>query len=275
MPKSERRAEDDRRTPAGGGATLRTPGRGSDSSSAGASLPPDAPTLAELREPTSDSHSAAQGLTVPLATASQESYGLPPILQPGSILGQRYEILELLGQGGMGSVYKIKDRQVNQLLALKVIRPDLANNPAAIDRFKQELILARQVTHKNAIRIHDLAEADGMKFITMEYIVGEDLRSLIWRKRKLLPEEAVEIVRQVCLALEAAHVVGVIHRDLKPQNVMRDTTGRVVVMDFGLARTLEGAGMTQTGALVGTVEYMSPEQALAKSLDQRSDLFAV
>jgi serine/threonine protein kinase len=109
----------------------------------------------------------------------------------------------------------------------------------------------------------------------MEYVEGEDLRTLIHEKSKLAPEESVEIMQQVCRALEAAHSVGIIHRDLKPQNVMRDKAGRVLVMDFGLARTLEGDGMTQTGALVGTMDYMSPEQALGKELDQRSDLFAL
>src|SRR5207253_2901684 len=161
------------------------------------------------------------------------------------------------------------------MVALKVIRLDLPNSPAIIDRFKQELILARQVTHRNVIRIYDLAEADGLKFITMEFIEGEDLRSLIHEKIKLPPEEAVEIMRQVCRALEAAHSAGIIHRDLKPQNIMRDKSGRILVMDFGLARTLEGDGMTQTGALVGTMEYMSPEQALGKNLDERSDLFTL
>ena len=161
------------------------------------------------------------------------------------------------------------------MVALKVIRPELAGNQAIIDRFKQELMLAPQVTHKNVIRIYDLGEAEGMKFITMEFVEGEDLRTLMQQKKKLSPEEAVDIMQQVCRALEAAHSVGVIHRDLKPQNIMRDKTGRILVMDFGLARTLEGDGMTQTGALVGTMEYMSPEQALGKELDQRSDLFAL
>src|SRR5438477_10062801 len=114
-----------------------------------------------------------------------------------------------------------------------------------------------------------------MKFITMEYVEGKDLRTLIHEQTKLAPEEAVEIMQQVCRALEAAHSVGIIHRDLKPQNIMRDKSGRILVMDFGLARTLEGDGMTQTGALVGTMDYMSPEQALGKELDQRSDLFAL
>jgi serine/threonine protein kinase len=161
------------------------------------------------------------------------------------------------------------------MVALKVIRPDLANNQAAIDRFKHELLLAHQVTHKNVIRIYDLGEAEGMKFITMEFIEGEDLRSLLLEKKKLLPAEAVEIMQQVCRALEAIHSVGVIHRDLKPQNIMRDKTGRILVMDFGVARTLEGDGMTNTGATVGTIEYMSPEQALAQKLDQRSDIFTL
>jgi serine/threonine protein kinase len=129
------------------------------------------------------------------------------------------------------------------------------------------------VTHKNVIRIYDLGDADGVKFITMEFVEGRDLRALIQEKKKFSPEEAVEIMHQVCQALEAAHSVGVIHRDLKPQNIMREDSGRILVMDFGLARTVEGDGMTQVGALVGTMEYMSPEQALATPLDQRSDIF--
>ncbi len=191
------------------------------------------------------------------------------------VLAQRYEIIEILGQGGMGAVYKATDLELSRTVALKVIRPDLARDKAIVDRFKQELLLAHQVTHRNVIRIYDLSEADGMKFITMEYVEGENLLSLIREKKKFSPEEAVEIMQQVCRALEAAHTVGVIHRDLKPQNIMRDKTGRILVMDFGLARTLEGDGMTQTGALVGTMEYMSPEQALGKTLDQRSDIFAL
>ena len=191
------------------------------------------------------------------------------------LLAQRYQIVQMLGQGGMGAVYKATDVELNRTVAVKVIRPDLARDKAIVDRFKQELLLAHQVTHRNVIRIYDLSEADGMKFITMEYVEGENLLTLIHEKKKFSPSEAVEIMQQVCRALEAAHSVGVIHRDLKPQNIMRDRTGRIVVMDFGLARTLEGEGMTQSGALVGTMEYMSPEQALGKPLDQRSDIFAL
>lgn len=198
-----------------------------------------------------------------------------PLLQEGDVLGERYEILQMLGEGGMGAVYKARDRELDRFVALKLIRGELAANPAIVARFKQELLLSHQVTHKNVIRIYDLGDSDGVKFISMEFVEGRDLRALILERKKFPPEEAVEIILQVCRALEAAHSVGVIHRDLKPQNVMRDKTGRILVMDFGMARTLEGDGMTQTGALVGTMEYMSPEQALAGELDQRSDLFAV
>jgi eukaryotic-like serine/threonine-protein kinase len=197
------------------------------------------------------------------------------VLQEGDLLGERYEILALLGEGGMGAVYKAKDREVDRTVALKLIRPEMASNPAILARFKQELLTAHQVTHKNVIRIYDIAEADGVKFITMEYVEGQDLRQLLRAHGKFEPDEAVDIIRQVCLALEAAHSAGIIHRDLKPQNVMRDKSGRILVMDFGLARSVESEGMTQTGALLGTIEYMSPEQAMGKKLDQRSDLFAV
>jgi tetratricopeptide (TPR) repeat protein/predicted Ser/Thr protein kinase len=207
--------------------------------------------------------------------AGFSSQGSEDLLAAGAVLGQRYEILQVLGRGGMGAVYKARDREVDRIVALKVIRPDLAGNSAMLERFKQELVLSHQVTHKNVVRIYDLGEAEGVKFITMEYIEGRDLRSIILEKKSFPPGEAVEIMLQVCRALEAVHAVGVIHRDLKPQNIMRDKQGRVVVMDFGLARLVESNGMTQTGALVGTMEYMSPEQALGSQLDQRSDLFTL
>ena len=227
----------------------------------------DAPTLAQ---------SSPLPFNPPAAvTAPSDTLAGILLLLPGTLLGGRYSILRLLGQGGMGAVYKARDLELDRVIALKVIRPELAGNPGILQRFKQELILARHVTHKNVIRIYDLGDADGLKFITMEYVDGEDLRALLRRHNKFSPTEAVEIVQQICRALEAAHAEGVIHRDLKPQNVMRDSQGRIVVMDFGLARSLEAPGMTQTGALVGTLEYMSPEQALGAELDQRSDLFAV
>ena len=199
-----------------------------------------------------------------------------PELQPGTVLANRYEILNVLGTGGMGAVYKAKDLELDRLVALKVIRPELARNAAVVERFKQELRLSHKVTHRNVVRLYDLSEDAGMRFVTMELVAGRDLRSILEERGKLPAEEAVDIFQQICLALEAAHGVGILHRDLKPQNVMREDTGRVVVMDFGLARMIDNKdGMTQTGALVGTLDYMSPEQALGKELDQRSDIFAV
>jgi len=196
-------------------------------------------------------------------------------LAPGSLLGERYEIIRLLGQGGMGAVYQAHDRELDRQVALKVIRGDMAANPEILRRFKQELILARQITHKNVIRIFDLGQADGIKFITMEYIEGEDLQSLLKEKKKIAPGDAAKIIAQVCRALEVAHAEGVIHRDLKPQNIMLDKAGRVYVMDFGIARSTFTSSMTQTGALIGTPDYMSPEQAKGQSVDARSDLFAI
>jgi eukaryotic-like serine/threonine-protein kinase len=216
---------------------------------------------------------AGQGWSVPAADGIVTA--APKVLGPGTLLGERYEIIRMLGQGGMGAVYHARDRELEREVALKVIRSDMAANPEILKRFKQELILARQITHKNVIRIFDLGQADGIKFITMEYIEGEDLQGLVRRKKKLDAAEAATIMAQVCRALEAAHAEGVIHRDLKPQNIMLDKSGRVYVMDFGIARSLVTKGMTQTGALIGTPDYMSPEQAKGQTLDVRSDLFTV
>jgi len=196
-------------------------------------------------------------------------------LLPRSLLGKRYEILALLGEGGMGAVYKAQDRELDRVVALKVIRPELAVHPEVLARFKQELILARKVTHRNVIRIFDLGEAGGTKFITMDFVDGQDLKALIKARGKLPVEEIVQILKQVCFALEAAHSEGVVHRDLKPQNIMVDQQGKVYVMDFGIARSVEPGGMTQTGMLVGTPEYMSPEQVRGEHVDLRSDIFAL
>ena len=195
-------------------------------------------------------------------------------LRPGNVLAGRYEILELLGEGGMGAVYKARDTELDRLVAIKVIRPELASNPQILQRFKQELVVARQITHKNVVRIYDLGEAEGTKFITMEYIEGEDLKSILRSAGKLKPSEAVSIMQQICRALDACHSEGVIHRDLKPSNIMRDKTGRMLVMDFGLARSADAVGMTQTGAIMGTLEYMSPEQAQGQELGPSSDIYA-
>jgi eukaryotic-like serine/threonine-protein kinase len=231
----------------------------------------DTPTLLSPVPSISNSNASSSSPTS-FGGASSDS---PASLRPGMVLGARYAILEVIGQGGMGAVYKAEDRELNRFVALKVIRPELASDPSMLQRFKQEILLASKISNRNVIRIYDLGEAEGIKFITMEFIEGKDLRALIREKKKFTPEEAVDVVQQMCLALDATHSIGVIHRDLKPQNVMQDASGRILVMDFGLARTLQLGGLTQTGALVGTMEYMSPEQALGKDLDQRSDIFAI
>jgi eukaryotic-like serine/threonine-protein kinase len=155
----------------------------------------------------------------------------------GTVLANRYEIVRRIGEGGMGAVYQARDLELNRVVALKVIRPSLAKNPEILSRFKQDLILARQVTHKNVIRIYDLAEFDGIKFITMDFIDGRDLKSALRANGKFEPRQAAEIIEQICRGLEAAHSESVIHRDLKPQNIMMDRSGKITVMDFGIARS--------------------------------------
>jgi tetratricopeptide (TPR) repeat protein/predicted Ser/Thr protein kinase len=250
---------------------------------AGALTPPPLSNAPLSDAPTLPHGTAIPGVTPALPYIRPTSPSPPPTssisafqgLQPGVLFGGRYEIMGVLGQGGMGAVYKARDRELDRLIALKVIRPELATDPAILLRFKQELILSRNVTHKNVVRIFDLGEAEGIRFISMEYVDGEDLRTILRRQGKFPPAEAIAVVEQVCRALDTAHSEGVIHRDLKPQNIMRDQHGRIVVMDFGLARSLGESGMTQTGAIVGTMEYMSPEQAMGSALDQRSDIFSV
>ena len=196
-------------------------------------------------------------------------------LPPGTVIADRYEILKMLGEGGMGAVYKAMDRELDRMVALKVIRSELADKPEILQRFKQELILARLVTHRNVIRIFDLGVAGNLKFITMDFVEGRDLKSAIGEQRKLPAGKACDIIRQICLGLEAAHSEGVVHRDLKPQNIMLDGHARVYLMDFGLARSMELVGMTRTGALIGTPAYMSPEQAKGEKVDARTDLFSL
>jgi eukaryotic-like serine/threonine-protein kinase len=218
-------------------------------------------------------------------------------LVPGSVLGGRYEILKTLGEGGMGSVFQAHDNEVDRIVALKVIRPELAGSAEILQRFRQELVLAQQITHRNAVRIYDLAVADGVRFISMEYIDGQELHDVLDKRGKLPAKEAAEIMLQVCYGLAAAHRQGIVHRDLKPQNIMIDKQGRVAVMDFGLAGSMETAALlkqaapspsnaspsnvdesailTRVGSLLGTPRYMSPEQARAEKIDLRSDLFTV
>ncbi len=198
-----------------------------------------------------------------------------PTLPPGTVLASRYQIIQTLGVGGMGAVYKAFDRQLTRVVALKTILPELSSTPLALRRLKQEVLLAQQVVHKNVVRIFDIGEDGATKFITMDFIEGTDLKNQIGQRGKLPAQEAVAIIRQVCQGLETAHGAGVVHRDLKPQNIMVQQDGHALVMDFGIAHSGQSKGMTQTGAFVGTPEYMSPEQARAEEVDARSDIFSL
>lgn len=191
--------------------------------------------------------------------------------------GPRYQVEALLGEGGMGAVYRAYDRELDRTVALKLIRPELGSDPTITQRFRQELLLASKISHKNILRIHDLGEANGTKFISMAYVEGEDLHRLLLREGRLPLDRALAITRQLCSALEAAHAEGVVHRDLKPQNILLDKTGQVYVSDFGLAKSLEpdATQVTLSGQFLGTPRYMSPEQALAAPLDHRSDLYSL
>jgi serine/threonine protein kinase/tetratricopeptide (TPR) repeat protein len=238
----------------------------------------DAPTIIDLPHPSEAPtilQAPVRSPAPPVSRPPASNWSSALLLPVGSVLANRYEILEMLGEGGMGAVYKARDTELDRIIALKVIRPELASNPEILLRFKQELVLARQVTDRNIIRIFDLGEADGIRYITMEYVEGTSLYQTLREHGKLPVQEAVEITEQVLSGLKAAHREGVIHRDLKPGNIMRDKQGRLLVMDFGLARSLESDGMTKTGAVLGTMEYMSPEQAMGGNIDQRSDLFTV
>ncbi len=196
-------------------------------------------------------------------------------LSRGTLFAGRYEIIEDLGRGGMGSVYKAFDRKLQEVVALKIIRPELGFNTSAVERFKIEVKNARKISHRNVCRLYDLGEAGLVHYLTMEYVEGEDLKKFIRRAGPIGTARALAISRQVAEGLTEAHRAGVVHRDLKPQNIMIDRDGRARIMDFGLSRFLDSEGMTGTGVMLGTPEYMSPEQVELGDVDGRSDLYAM
>ena len=196
-------------------------------------------------------------------------------LTTGSTFAGRYQIIEELGRGGMGKVYKALDAEVDEKIALKLIKPEIAADKKTIERFRNELKFARKIRHKNVCQMYDLGTAEGAYFITMEYIAGEDLKKLIRKMGFLSPGQAISIAKQVCDGLVEAHKLGVVHRDLKPQNIMVDEGGDARIMDFGVARSIEGKSITGAGVMIGTPDYMSPEQVDGKDIDRRSDLYSL
>ncbi len=210
--------------------------------------------------------------------ASSTVFMAPPPrrdLAPGEVFAGRYQVIEDLGQGGMGRVYKVYDTEVKEKLALKLLNPEVASDERTIERFRSELRLARTISHRNVCRMHDLGRDGATYFITMEYVPGEDLKSLIHRIGALPVGKTVSLARQVCAGLAEAHRAGVVHRDLKPQNIMIDRDGNARIMDFGIARSVKGKGLTGANVLIGTPEYMSPEQVDGREAGPRSDLYSL
>jgi len=196
-------------------------------------------------------------------------------LTTGSTFAGRYQIIEELGHGGMGRVYRALDKKLNEEVALKLIRPEIAVDRSALERFHTELKLARRISHPHVGRMYELMEEKGAHFITMEYVPGQDLRGLIRQTGQLTIAKAIAIGKEITEGLGEAHKQGIIHRDLKPSNIIIDRAGNARIMDFGIARSLSGEGITGAGVMIGTPEYMSPEQVEGKETDQRSDIYSL
>ncbi|MGC2804190.1 MAG: serine/threonine-protein kinase, partial [Candidatus Acidiferrum sp.] len=192
---------------------------------------------------------------------------------PGQIIAERYRVVALAGRGGMGEVYRAEDLKLSQLVAIKFLPESLSQDAAALARFHSEVRIARQVSHPNVCRVFDIGEADGVQFLSMEYVDGEDLASVVRRIGRLSPDKATEVARQICAGLAAAHERGVVHRDLKPANVMLDGAGKIRITDFGLA----GIAASIQGADVraGTPAYMAPEQLVGKEVTTKSDIYSL
>jgi tetratricopeptide (TPR) repeat protein/TolB-like protein len=212
---------------------------------------------------------------IPGLTPTVTSVDVTRRFAPGTLVAGRYRVLGVAGVGGMGVVYRARDEELAVDTALKVLRPDLGGDPAVVERFRSELLLAREVSHKNVVRIHDIGEHEGLRFLTMRYVEGRSLSDVLEKDGPMSPERAVAIARQVASALEEAHRAGVIHRDLKPGNILLDADDTAYITDFGIARSLGRDGLTRAGAVVGTPDYLSPEQIAGDPVDGRTDLYAL
>jgi serine/threonine protein kinase len=191
-----------------------------------------------------------------------------------AVLGARYDILSEAGQGSMGNVYKARDRETGEVVALKLLKPEIASDQTMMERFKNELLFARKITHKNVCRMYDFNRIDGIAYTSMEFVQGESLRSALNRFGGLAVRKALNVALQICSGLKEAHAQGIVHRDLKPENVMLDAQGNVKIMDFGIARSMEAATRL-TGSMMGTPAYMAPEQVTGKAVDYRTDIYAL
>ncbi len=196
-------------------------------------------------------------------------------LTPGTTFAGRYLVIEEIGRGGMGRVYKVLDQEINEKVSLKLIKPEVAAHRGTIERFQNEIRITRRITHKNVCRMYHLGRHEENYYITMEYVSGENLKSMIRMNKELRVETALNIAVQICEGLAEAHRLGIIHRDLKPHNIMIDEEGNVRIMDFGIARSIETRGATAPGVMIGTPEYMSPEQVEGREVDARSDIYAL
>jgi eukaryotic-like serine/threonine-protein kinase len=197
------------------------------------------------------------------------------VVRRGTLVAGRYEVLNPVGRGGMGMVYKAHDRLLDEVVALKVLRPDMMQDADVARRFRLEFKLARRVRHRNVCGIHDYNEDGGLRYICMEYVEGLDLKQLL-RQKVLLPVEAYDLSLQIAEGLHAIHEAGIIHRDLKTSNIMRTRDGMVRLMDFGIAKQFGvETTATMTGQVMGTPEYISPEQARGERVEFRSDVYAL
>lgn len=209
------------------------------------------------------------------ASETRTSFDQHRLLTPGQLIAGRYRIEALVGVGGMGMVYRARDERLGVEVALKVLRPERYGDVQVLQRLEQELILARQVSHRNVVRIHDIGEDGELSFLTMDHVEGRSLKQVLEDERRLDADQVARIAIDLAEALAAAHREGVVHRDLKPANVLLDAGGRALVTDFGVARSLAGAGLTRAGNVVGTLEYLAPEQARAEQVDGRADIYAL
>jgi serine/threonine-protein kinase len=202
-------------------------------------------------------------------------------IAPGSVVGGRFEVLAVLGAGGMGTVFKARDRELDEVVALKMLKPELAGDRANVERMREELRLARRITHPNVLRTFDigtfdLGEGDGVPYITMEYVAGVTLARLLDHAGRLSLSAGLRVARQLCHGLAAAHAEGVVHRDIKPPNLLLQPNGNVKLMDFGIARRQRRSepGLTSVGWVMGTPLYLAPEQLRGEEPDGRTDLYA-